>query len=89
MEEEALTTAPRCFREGAAVEEEALTTAPRCFREGAAVEEEAAAVEAMAQDAMARVAPSWIRIVHSDELPLHEVFTACRAVIHHAGAGRL
>ena len=83
-----LTTALMGFRVGTA-EEEALTTAPRCFREGAAVEEEAASVEAMAQDAMARVAPSWIRIIHSDELPLHEVFTACRAVIHHAGAGRL
>jgi hypothetical protein len=91
----------RCFLEVAS-EEEAPTTALRGLREMAS-EEEAAALEAMARAApswaASHEAPSWaapsgsspqrIRIVHSDELPLHEVFTACRAVIHHAGAGRL
>jgi hypothetical protein len=88
-EEEAPTTALRGLREVASEEEAAALEAMAQDAMAEAAPSWAAAHEAPSWAAPSGSSPQRIRIVHSDELPLHEVFTACRAVIHHAGAGRL
>ena len=88
-EEEAPTTALLGFREMASEEEAAALEAMAQEAMAQAAPSWAASHEAPSWAAPSGSSPQRIRIVHSDELPLHEVFTACRAVIHHAGAGRL
>ena len=88
-EEEAPTTALRGLREVASEEEAAALEAMAQDAMARAAPSWAASHEAPSWAAPSGSSPQRIRIVHSDELPLHEVFTACRAVIHHAGAGRL
>ena len=88
-EEEAPTTALRGLREMASEEEAAAVEAMAQDAMARAAPSWAASHEAPSWAVPSGSSPQRIRIVHSDELPLHEVFTACRAVIHHAGAGRL